>query len=311
MHHKELRSRGSLFAIALVGLLVLNARATAGDQTPAYADKPAANLKLLTWNIQMLPTFGALSDALQKKQALRAPWIVEYLNQQDYDIIALEEVIDRKITDELKEGLKKVYPYIVAPPSKGGLSGTSGGIMLASRIPLKYVTHIVYKNVAGVDRLAEKGCLLVEAERDGVRFQIAATHLQAGHNEMKEKQIVEIWEGILEPYAKEGVPQLLVGDMNVASDVDDERARWQLLLTTTRMREFPTDDPRPWSVDNENSWRKSGKKNSRIDHVLLNPRGTDSTIVRQVIQRAWKEYEGQRIDYSDHYGVVAEVLLRK
>src|SRR6185312_47877 len=106
-----------------------------------------SNLKILTWNIQMLPTFGFLSEDLQKKQGLRAPWIIEYLNQQDYDIVALEEVIDRQITEDLKAGLKSKYPHIVAPPSKSGISGTSGGILLASRIPLTYVAHIVYKNV--------------------------------------------------------------------------------------------------------------------------------------------------------------------
>jgi hypothetical protein len=34
---------------------------------------PKANLKILTWNIQMLPTFGFSSDDLQKKaRAARA-----------------------------------------------------------------------------------------------------------------------------------------------------------------------------------------------------------------------------------------------
>lgn len=280
----------------------------------ATAEEPAAknsNLKILTWNIQMLPTFGFLSEDLQKKQALRAPWIIEYLNQQDYDIVALEEVIDRQITEELKAGLKKQYPHIVAPPSKAGISGTSGGILLASRIPLTYVAHIVYKNVAGVDRLAEKGCLMAAGERDGVRFQIAATHLQAGHNEMKEKQIPEIWEGILKPNLTEGVPQFLVGDMNVASDTPDERPRWRMLLATTHMREYPTDDPQPFSVDANNSWSRASKQAERIDHVLLNPNGTGTTIQRQTIQRAWKEHEGKRMDYADHYGVIAEVLLKK
>jgi hypothetical protein len=43
------------------------------------------------------------------------PWIIEYLNKQDYDIVALEEVTDRKITEDLKRGLIERYPYIVAP----------------------------------------------------------------------------------------------------------------------------------------------------------------------------------------------------
>jgi endonuclease/exonuclease/phosphatase family metal-dependent hydrolase len=299
--------------LSLFGIVAILSGWINSSPLSAEEPRPAAksNLKILTWNIQMLPTFGFLSEDLQKKQAVRAPWIIEYLNQQDFDIVALEEVIDRKITEELKEGLKSHYPHIVAPPSKSGISGTSGGILIASRIPLTYVSHIVYKNVAGVDRLAEKGCLMAAGERDGVRFQIAATHLQAGHNEMKEKQIPEIWEGILKPNLQEGVPQFLVGDMNVASDVDDERPRWRMLLATTHMHEFPTDDPRPWSVDNENSWSRPSKQGERIDHVLLNPSGTGTKIQRQTIQRVWKEYEGRRMDYADHYGVIAEVLLQK
>ncbi len=299
------RVQYALFFLMLIAAIFIGAsRGTA-------ADAPKANLKILTWNIQMLPALDFLSNDLQKKQSLRAPWIIEYLNKQDYDIVALEEVIDRKITEQFKAGLRDQYPYIIAPPSKAGIAGASGGVFIASRIPLKYLTHIVYKNVAGVDRLAEKGCLLVEGERDGVKFQLAATHLQAGHNDMKEKEIQEIFDGIIKPYRQKGVPQFLVGDLNVASDTADERSRWKMLLKTTEMKEYPTDDPRPWSVDNENSWNRRDKHGERIDHVLLNPRGTKSTIVRQTIQRAFKEHDGQRMDYADHYGVIAEVLIRK
>ena len=46
-------------------------RTLADDPSPAA---PKANLKLLTWNIQMLPTaLDFASGALQKKQTLRAP----------------------------------------------------------------------------------------------------------------------------------------------------------------------------------------------------------------------------------------------
>jgi hypothetical protein len=43
----------------------------------------------------------------------------------------------------------------------------------------------------------------------------------------------------------------------------------------------------------------------------LNPNGTGTTIQRQTIQRAWKEHEGKRVDYADHYGVIAEILVQK
>lgn len=272
------------------------------------AEPAKANLKLLTWNIQMLPTALAFASAdLQKGQALRAPWIIEYLNQRDYDIVVLQEVIDRKITSQLKAGLKEQYPYLVGPDSKMGIAGATGGILFASRIPLKYVAHIVYKNISGVDKLAEKGCVLVEAERDGVRFQVAGTHLQAGDDAMRDKEFVEIREGIVLPYRTEGVPQLLVGDMNVAATEKE----FPELLLATEMRGFPLDDQAPFTVDGENSWNRPGKHGKHIDHVLLNPRGTGTTVLRQTVQRARRQHEGKTIDYADHYGVIAEVLLKK
>jgi endonuclease/exonuclease/phosphatase family metal-dependent hydrolase len=297
-------------------LLFVSALAASGGHSGAAepaASPPTAikpNLKILTWNIQMLPILAGI-PALDKKQDLREPWIVEYLNRQDYDIVVLQEVIDRTMTAFLKRGLESRYPYIIAPASKVGISGTSGGILFASKIPLKYLTHIVYKHVAGVDAMAEKGCLLVEGERGGVRFQVAGTHLQAGKNEMKEKEFFEIYEGIIKPHEQDGVPQFLVGDMNVASDIAAEKPRFALLLKTTRMQDFPLNDDEPYTVDAKNSWKGPGQKPEQIDHVLLNQRGTKTTIVKQTVQRARREYEGRAIDLSDHYGVIAEVLLQK
>ena len=51
----------------------------------------------------------------QKKQALRAPWIVEFLNEQDYDIVVLQEVIDHKMTaSEGAAELGRIYPVPLA-----------------------------------------------------------------------------------------------------------------------------------------------------------------------------------------------------
>ena len=294
--------------------LVLEAHRVAAEPTGAKV-----NLKILTWNIQMLPTaFDRFSESLQREQKLRAPWIIEYLNGQDYDIVVLQEVIDPAITESLKQGIKERYPYIVAPESKMRIAGASGGILFASKIPLRYITHVVYKNVAGIDALAEKGCTLVEGEKDGVRFQIAGTHLQAGHQDMKDKEYVELADGIIKPYRKEGMPQFLIGDMNtkrgggfLPSSRRPGTDKFQILLKTTEMQDFPIDDERPYTCDSNNSWNPGKKDPSKPDHVLLNPRGTGTTIMRQTIQRARKEHEGKTIDLSDHYGVVAEILLRR
>jgi neutral ceramidase len=267
--------------------------------------RAAGALKVLTWNIQMLPTFPPV-EPLNKGQAMRAPWIVEFLNRQDYDVVVLQEVIDKKMTALLKQGLSERYPHQVSVDSKRGIAGCVGGVLFVSRIPLKYVDHIVYKNVSGVDGLAEKGCVLVEAEQGGVRFQLAGTHLQAGDPAAREKEIPEIQEGILAKHKTAGVPQVLLGDMNIGA----KEATFGVLLRTTEMTAFPLEDPEPFTTDGKNSWNRPGKEGRHIDHVLLNPRGTSTTITRQIVQRARREHEGKTIDLADHYGVVADVQLK-
>jgi len=306
-----LKHERSSIARRFVPLAMLLALATYLALAASVSAEPVTNrapgqFKLLTWNIQMLPTFPSVPP-LQKKQALRAPWIVEFLNEQDYDIVVLQEVIDRKMTEILKEGLKGKYPHVLAADAKRGISGCSGGILIVSKIPLKYVTHTVYKHVSGVDGLAEKGCLLVEGELDGVKFQLAGTHLQAGDEAMKVKELTEIREGIILPYKLDGVPQILVGDMNIAADSE----HYQRLLDTTEMTDYPLNDDHPYTVDGKNSWNPPRKQPKRIDYVLLNPRGTQSTIVRQTIQRAKHPHEGGVMDLADHYGVAAEIVLKK
>ena len=269
----------------------------------ASAERDSRVLKIVTWNVQMLPTFPKV-EPLLKGQAMRAPWIVEFLNAQDYDVVVLQEVIDKQMTEILKEGLKAQYPHQVSMEAKRGIAGCSGGILFVSRIPLKYVAHCVYKNVSGVDALAEKGCVLVEGEHNGVTFRIAGTHLQAGDDEARRKEIPEIAELIL-PHQAEGVPQILLGDMNLSPDED----AFGELLEANQVSRFPLDDEDPTTTSPKNSWNKPSKRARHIDHVLLNPRGTGTTILRQTIQRPRHEHEGQMIDLADHYGVVAEILF--
>jgi len=294
----------SWFQRSAVVAVLLALAAFAAMAASAEAVQP--NLKILSWNLKLLPTtFEAFSEKLQCDQRLRTPWIVEFLNAQDYDILVLQEVLDPAATTSLKEGLKAQYPYIIAAEPKRGIVGAAGGNLIASRVPLQYVAHITFKYVAGVDAVAEKGCLLVQGEKEGVRFQVAGTHLQAGHQDMKDKEYFEVGDGIIRPHKQDGVPQFLIGDMNTKEGTD----KFEMLLNATEMRAFPIDDPRPYTSDGENSFHPSNKTPGKVDHVLLNPRGTQTTILRQTIQRARREHEGKIMDLSDHYGLVAEIFL--
>ncbi len=263
-------------------------------------------LKLITWNVQLLPeAFDDFSSSLDKMQSTRTPWIVEYLNAQDYDVVCLQEVIDPPLTEAVLDGLKAVYPHQVAPQTETGVRLFSSGVLFVSRVPIKLAAFAAYENSAGIDAITSKGVTLVEGEKEGVLFQVGGTHMQAGHQDMKDKQYVEAAERVMKPHRRAGVPQFFAGDFNTAKGTE----KYDILLKTLDMRDYPMDDPVPHSVDRENSWNSPNHRGGLIDHIFLWPGGTRSGITKQWIQRARREHEGRIIDLADHYGVVAEAVI--
>ncbi|HNR30311.1 MAG TPA: alpha/beta fold hydrolase [Candidatus Hydrogenedentes bacterium] len=286
--------------------------AAAVDPLPAKAETappPETVLKVLTWNIQMLPaTFGAIDPRLDKMQAIRAPWIIEYLNQSDYDVLCLQEVLDTAILDQLEAGLKTVFPHVVPPQYAADGRAFSNGVLFMSRVPIRYVAHVVFEDLSRIEMFTSKGCCLVEGEKDGIPFLLAGTHFPTGKQAIKDKAVTAIAERLLGPHRREGVPVILAGDFNTAKGSQE----YGELLRITETTDFPVDDPRPYSSDSRNSWKTDKpRKLSLIDHVLLDPRGTATAFSRIAIQRPTREYEGRTIDLADHYGVIGEFVLRK
>lgn len=287
----------------------LTAHAMSGET--AQPDSAAAGagtaLKVLTWNIQMLPAaFSQMDRRLDKMQAERAPWIIDHLNQSDYDVVCLQEVLDVAMQRKLEAGLKEQYPYEVPPQYAADGRAFSNGVLIMSRVPIRYVAHVVFDDLSRIEVFTSKGCCLVEGEKDGVPFQLAGTHFPTGRQAIKDKAVAAIAERLLAPHRRPGVPQILLGDFNT----DKGSPEYDALLRLTETADFPVDDPRPYSSDSRNSW-KTGKPNklNLIDHVLLNPCGTASAFMRVTIQRPTREYEGRTIDLADHYGVAAELTL--
>lgn len=263
-------------------------------------------LKLLTWNIQMLPSlFGGRIEKLDKMQHLRAGWIVEYLKQQDYDVVCLQEAFDPRCVKILVDGLKDTYPHIVVPRYGGHFWQQSSGVMFLARVPIRHVAHVVYPTGERIERFAAKGATLIEGSKDGVVFQIAGTHFQTGKERFKRQDAQTAARDLLQPNRRDRVPQFFVGDFNIRKDTPE----YEVLMRETGMVEFPIDDPRPYTSDATNSWKRGTQKQSQIDHVLLDARGTKTTVTRQQIQRARREHRGDTIDLADHYGVIAEVTV--
>ena len=292
------------FTKCLLMVLLCGCETVAFAATNDTVQASETTLKLLTWNIQMLPAgLESFSDALDKMQLTRLPWIVDFLTKSDYDVICLQEVLDPTATDLLVNGLRKSFPYIVLPP-RDPARLLSSGVLFAARVPIEQVDFMCYPDCSGVDCLASKGLTVIRGAKDGIHFLAAGTHLQAGSQKMRDRQYVTIAE-VLARHRKDGLPLFVLGDFNTAVD----EAPYKSMISLLRVSDFPVDDPKPYSVDAENSWKDSGQHPELIDHIFLDPAATQTAFVRKTIQRARQKNEGKIIDLADHYGVVAEIKL--
>src|SRR5579871_1250600 len=156
----------------LVAFLFLVHQVTA---QPEEERPPLKKIKILSWNIYMLPPLVATHSG--KKQ--RAIAIGEMLKNGDYDAVFFQEAFHRRARRLILSQLEGKYPYAAGPANKKLFSiKVSSGLWMLSRYPIVHSEAIAYKNKFGIDALSRKGAMLVELNVEGQHIQIAGTHLQ-------------------------------------------------------------------------------------------------------------------------------------
>ena len=101
---------------------------------------------------------------------------------------------------------------------------------------------------------------------------------------------------------------MVIGDLNTAKR---NKKRFEAMLETLDMEEFPLEEERTFTYDNLNSWNKQYSSSWQLDYVLLNTRNTKTQIKKQFVFRPFrKDKEGKKVDLADHYGILAEIELK-
>ncbi len=185
-------------------------------------------LKILTWNICMLP------KTVNVAQEKRLQLVAEVLKNKDYDVIALQEVFWDKSVKFLKKYLSEKYPYIAGPPRKKFALFFTGGVYIFSKYPISHWFAFNYSSCGGWDCLASKGAVVAEIQLPDQKVQVLATHLQAGKKfqHIREKQYREI-RNVLDAIYKEGVSQFIVGDLNTSKKLHSYKKCWQFFKRKT------------------------------------------------------------------------------
>ena len=269
------------------------------DNSQTTASTDTRNLKILSWNIYMLPRM-----VIRKGKRERAYAIVDELKKTDYDIIVFEEAFLPAARKIILAGLGGLYQFQYGPVNNSPNIKTNGGVWILSKIKMDVVKTIQFKECATWDCLARKGAMLLQGTWNGKTFQLMGTHLQADEfQEVRYKQMDEIYTELLAPYRTNGIPQIVCGDMNTEAEIK-ERYCTMLDCFGAENGEISGVEKCTYDgVNNEIAQSYGVKDKTTYDYILLRKNGMKVNMIRRSVSILKK---GKK-QLSDHYGIVCEL----
>ena len=275
--------------------------------TPESDNKDNKNwdLKILSWNIYMLPPIAPVKGRIERAYA-----IVDTLKHAETDIIVFQEAFHHGAVKIIRDSLAAIYPYMYGPfnPRKNPFQ-ISSGVWVISKIPLEVKGVIEYKIAKETDRVARKGAALLEGTWNGKKFQILGTHLQAqNHPDIRKMQIRHMYDSLLSKYREEGVPQIICGDMNTEIEITKN---YNDMLKGLDAEDGEIAGIQKMTYDGTNNelalsvWKK---EKTTLDYILLRRNGSRTSILNRHVgifkKRNWRK---GKTDLSDHYAMMCEV----
>ncbi|MFZ4523154.1 MAG: sphingomyelin phosphodiesterase [Bacteroidales bacterium] len=267
----------------------------------------SVKLKILSWNIGMLPALDLFNEKHDRAEAIAIA-----LSSCDYDIIVFQEAFTVHSRAVLTRTLYKQYPYAYGPANKSGLSiKFNSGIWVLSKVPLQTKKEIEFTSSAGFDSFARKGAVLFEGQFHNSSFQLIATHLQDDEfpQTIRNHQLEEIFEKLIIPFSDMNTPQIICGDFNTdEKNVEDYTG----MLTILNAKDGAISGNMKITFDDESNdaYQPTHGDPRLIDYILTRNSGVIQWISRRVaiLKLKW----GSGTEYlSDHHGIEAVFVFRK
>ena len=167
--------RSFLFTILSISVLLISTTfSNAEEGKNIISDSmEVTTIKVLSWNIHCLPPFAYINGKRK-----RAREIGKLLAKEDYDVIIFQEAFLHGARRKINKNMKN-YPYHIGPANARYITiRTNSGIYMVSRIPIKKVGTVKFREKAtSDDKMARKGALMVEFQKNNHTFQVIGTHL--------------------------------------------------------------------------------------------------------------------------------------
>jgi endonuclease/exonuclease/phosphatase family metal-dependent hydrolase len=254
----------------------------------------AADLRVLSWNTFMLPAPIKFSH-----QKVRKEVIAQALKGEGYDFIFMEEAFTKTFRSYVGKALKAEYPHQYYLARKFALKIFGSGVYILGRHPFKVLDKVYYKECGSADCFARKGSVLIESTLpSGKVVQFAVTHLQAIEKlgDVRMSQLKQV-KGMLDKNKKDGVPQFLIGDLNI----DRKEPEFDKGLALMDMKHTELTGP----IDHTNvieCYKNDEHEEEWIDHMWVN---NDVDLKESSITSLELpyEYKGKKCNASDHLAI--------
>lgn len=298
-----------IISCTITAALVFAAGSKAQTIVVADSGKAHVQLKIMSWNIYMLPRLF-----FHTGQIKRAAKIAEVLKEETkLDVIVFQEAFVKKSRNIIYELLKDSFPDQSGAPRKNSLWKSSSGVWVLSKTPLTVKKQIFFKHAKGSDRLACKGAMLLESMKDSVKFQLLGTHLQSDLKyqqveKVRKTQYDQMRTELLEPFYVEGVIQLLTGDFNT---IKSDSVNYCSMISSLNADTCQLCGNQNYSFDYSKNDFIKGQQGvpQLIDHIFMrsgNKKTVEGKMTVKIFQRKWSK---KHSDLSDHYAVTGTITL--
>ncbi|MEZ4879949.1 MAG: sphingomyelin phosphodiesterase [Chitinophagales bacterium] len=265
--------------ILLFCLFFLLIESNAQQNESTVNNTTTKDLKILSWNIFMLPPFVHRTG---KRTRVKA--IANYVKKSDYDVLVFQEMFLHAAKRKLRRRIKKEYPYQVGPAYKRFISlRTSSGIYIASKYPMQKIGKTKFKQKEGADnKLARKGALMVEVNKNDKLYHIIGTHLNAGGSDETKMSQVDQIATLIKKEEKDSVPIFICGDFNI-----DKKDAKLYPYTLNKLQAEDGEIIGDWNntIDSKNNDMCGGNQAKVIDFIFYKSNGLQYKSIERSIPR--------------------------
>lgn len=187
-------------------------------QTRFIRNDNETQLTVGTYNVQLWPKYAGFNMRMNQAY-LRAQLIP--LNISQYDVVVLEELMDKKYRTLVNQLMKEDYPYQY--PLTMDSKPLSGGTVIYSHWPILKKDSIIYRDCNKIECGSAKGVLYVQIKKGNTLYHIFGTHLQstegasiAGADKIaRDRQFTQLFEFIKKQEIAKNQAVIIAGDLNI------------------------------------------------------------------------------------------------